>query len=484
MPKMNPDSEDNPGIEEPITPPIAPESAALSPAPPPREPPVPFYQAPDWISFGLTAGAALLIYLITLAPEVTLEFSGILTTGGNYAGVPHPPGFPIWTIYAWLFTKLLPFSNIAWRVAFSSAVAGALACGLVALMVSRGGGLILDATTGIKRLKDPQHERWLRVVCGVTTGIGLALDRSVWSQAVIAETWMLALLLFAAMLCLLLRWSYEPDRMRYFYSAVLLYGLNLSDQQGMSEATLGLALLVTLLDPQLGRDLFASITFVLVAVVSLQEVTMRPENFHALFALSAFWQVCALCGLLTLIITSVLVIKTRRLFTRWAATLACGGLLVLGLCPYLFLPIASMTNPPVNWAYPRTFEGFVHLVSRGQYEPMSPVTDLGRYAQQMLWYAKITWENLGWIYLVVAVIPFFFLRKMRGKTQRWLLGLCGLYLCLSLFQIAMLNPAPESAIWSWIRVFFSPAEFVLALLAGYGLVLIGTKLASARLPGR
>src|SRR5690349_9806439 len=202
--------------------------ASIEHAAPTEVPPPPvsgerirFYQPVDWLSFGVTALAALVIYLITLAPDVTLRFSGILATGANYAGVPHPPGFPVWTIYAWLFTKLLPFSNIAWRVAVSSAVAGAVGCGLVALMVSRGGALVLESTGGIKRFQEPK-ERWLRGVCGVAAGMGLALDQSVWSQAVIVESWTLALLFLAAVLCLLLRWTHEPNKMLYCYGAVFL----------------------------------------------------------------------------------------------------------------------------------------------------------------------------------------------------------------------------------------------------------------------
>ena len=85
----------------------------------------------DGLSFAITSLLAFSVYLLTLAPDVTLEFSGLMSTGAMYAGVPHPPGYPVWTLYSWCFTKLLPFSNIAWRVAVGSAVASALACGLV-----------------------------------------------------------------------------------------------------------------------------------------------------------------------------------------------------------------------------------------------------------------------------------------------------------------------------------------------------------------
>src|SRR5438309_9695195 len=102
------------------------------------------FHAVDWLTFCITGFIMFAAYLFTLAPEVTRGFSGIFSTGAMYAGVPHPPGYPVWTIYAWLFTELLPVSNIAWRVAVSSAVAGALTCGLVAVMVSRGGALIVE----------------------------------------------------------------------------------------------------------------------------------------------------------------------------------------------------------------------------------------------------------------------------------------------------------------------------------------------------
>ena len=77
-------------------------------------------------------------YYLTMAPELTLEDSGELATGSYYAAIPHPPGYPVWTIYTWLWTVLLPFKNVAWRVAVGEATGGALAAGLLGLLVSRG----------------------------------------------------------------------------------------------------------------------------------------------------------------------------------------------------------------------------------------------------------------------------------------------------------------------------------------------------------
>lgn len=156
---------------------------------------------------------ALAVYLCTLAPEVTLDMSGMFSVGTMYAGVPHPPGFPVWVIYAWGFTQLLPFSNIAWRVAVSSALAGALTCGLIALMVSRGGALVLGGFRGFKQFA-PSEENRLRIVCGAVAGLGFGLDRSFWGVAVIVHTWPLAEFMFSLALALLMKWFYASERRR------------------------------------------------------------------------------------------------------------------------------------------------------------------------------------------------------------------------------------------------------------------------------
>src|SRR5262245_40685851 len=119
---------------------------AKAPAPLPAvRPPVPaLFRRIDWFTFAITTLVVFVGYWWTLAPDLTLEDSGELAVGSMYAGVPHPPGYPVWTIYTWLFTVLLPISNIAYRVAVSSAVAGALSCGLIALMVSRGSSMMLE----------------------------------------------------------------------------------------------------------------------------------------------------------------------------------------------------------------------------------------------------------------------------------------------------------------------------------------------------
>ena len=112
-----------------------PPPAAATPAPAAPVRVAPLFRRIDWLTLLVTAVVMYIGYVLTLAPELTLQDSGELAVGSYYAGVPHPPGYPVWTIYTWLWTVLLPFGNIAWRVAMGEAAAGALAAGFLALIV-------------------------------------------------------------------------------------------------------------------------------------------------------------------------------------------------------------------------------------------------------------------------------------------------------------------------------------------------------------
>jgi hypothetical protein len=127
----------------------------------------PLYRPIDWITFGITTTLAFMGYFLTLAPDLTLEDSGELAVGSFYAGVPHPPGYPMWTLYTWLFTVLIPVSNIAFRVALGSAVAASLSCGLLGLLVSRGSSMIIESIADLKNL-ERRSENAICMVSGLS----------------------------------------------------------------------------------------------------------------------------------------------------------------------------------------------------------------------------------------------------------------------------------------------------------------------------
>ena len=70
--------------------------------------------------------APLVVYIITLAREITFVDSGELSAVAAGLGIAHPPGYPLFTLLGRLFT-LLPFGTVAFRVGLLSAFTTALA---------------------------------------------------------------------------------------------------------------------------------------------------------------------------------------------------------------------------------------------------------------------------------------------------------------------------------------------------------------------
>src|SRR5215212_1520501 len=95
----------------------------------------PFGSQAEVLCAGAVFLVALVVYSWTLAPAVTLTDSGELIVAAYGLGVAHPPGFPLWIMFAHL-ASLVPIGNVAVRINFSSAVFAALACAMFALVVA------------------------------------------------------------------------------------------------------------------------------------------------------------------------------------------------------------------------------------------------------------------------------------------------------------------------------------------------------------
>jgi hypothetical protein len=429
------------------------------------------FQQTDWLSFGVTTLLVLTVYFFTLAPDVGLDNSGVWSTAAAYGGVSSPPGYPLWTLWAWPFTKLLPFSNIACRVAVSSAVAGALVCGVIALMVSRLGAAILEQTPGNRRLK-PKEEKWLLGICGYVAGMVFGLNGAFWPEAVKVAVWPLSILLLSLVLCLLTAWGFQPGKRRFLYAAAFVYGLLLTNSQIELASAPAIPFLVLTVDRKISRDMFlvAGLLF-LTDWYGYGPIGYEFFNHYDSGQMSIF----VLSGVISLLMAAGLVISTRRAFTEWKAIAVCAVLFLLGLLLYFYLPVASMTTPPVNWAYPRTVEGFFHSLGRGQYENACLSNLDWRFLGQAGLYGWITGREFGWLYLPLCLVPFCFLRRIATGCQ-WLLATPAAYVCLAFLMLAVLNPYPDRQTFDLIEPYFSASYVVLAIWLGCGLVLVGTEM--------
>ena len=431
-----------------------------------------FFQRTDWLSFWITAVVVWLVYLFTLAPDVTLENSGLFSTGAAYTGVPDCPGLPVWTIYSWLFIKLIPFSNIAWRVTIGSAVAAALACGMVALMVSRGGKMLFENTPAFASRR-PAEQNLLRVVCGYVAGMALGLSGPIWQEAVVVDYWSLSVLLFTLVLCLLMRWTGVPERRRFLYGAFLVFGLLLTSSQELIVEAPALLLWVMLCDKKLGRDLFLA-AGILAVIGWLVDTYGRYQWFDSYISRNMpLW-----IAFLPVVVAAVIAIfVTRQIGSEWLAATFCVVFLLLGLAWYFYLPIASMTNPPMNWAYPRTVEGFFHNITRGQYEQLNPTHEMGRFIMQLWMLAKQTGREFGWFYFLFTVLPFCLLHRTGRGVRSWMLGLTAVFGCVGPVMVAALNPSADRQTMELMLPYFSAMYVVLSVWTGMGLMVFGNMVA-------
>ena len=331
----------------------------------------PLFRKIDWLALIIAFAAVWTVYFLTLAPEQTLEDSGELCTGSFYAGIPHPPGYPFWAIYSWLWTKLLVVGNVAWRVEVGEATAAALACGLVAFMVSRGSSMLMER---IEELRDITG-KWEGAICmvsGIVAGLLLGFGGVMWSESVAINRispfgvpWMMMVLV-----CLL-RWIYAPHQRRYLYVAMFFFGICATIHQTLLVAAMGIEAAIIATQPRLGRDVLLGNSIIYVSLLYAYAHQMVPSLLEALgnhIVAGLFHGI----GIASIIGCIVLTIKTKKLLTEWWPCIVMLVLYALGISFYFYEAIAGMTDPPMQWGYPRTVEGFFHALSRGQYGNANP----------------------------------------------------------------------------------------------------------------
>lgn len=277
------------------------------------------------------------LYLITLAPTVTLVDSGELILAAETLGVAHPPGFPLYVLLTHLAT-FLPFGNVAIRIHLASALFAALASTVMTLLSIEA--LLIKLTR--KTEKNPQTKSKINnnkttksqseskivniyselnilliIAPAVITGLIFAFSRTLWAYATIAEVYTLNSLLIVTIFWLMLGWRrgfLEVSRAdqskvnnQKLYLAAFVFGLAL----GVHHVTVGLMLpaLAVLVFSTEGIDFFKSKRFLYAALIS--------------FA---------------------------------------------GLSIYIYLPLAASQSPLMNWGDPRTLERFWWHISGKQYQ--------------------------------------------------------------------------------------------------------------------
>jgi tetratricopeptide (TPR) repeat protein len=574
-----------------------------------------YFTRTDWLAFLITVAVSFGVYLYTLAPNVTLEDSGEFLTAGYSWGVPHPPGYPIWTISINLFERLIPYGNAAWRGNLMSAFYGALAAGIWALIACKlasrmwtaenqqeisidgSRNSLEDALNGlVARLRhwliqsievwkeSPEIQSRLSLTAGVVAGLVFAFIDTVWTQAVITEVYTLNSFFFTFLCLLVMRWFDEPERWRWPALIALFFGLGITNHHTLLVTAPAFTFAMFHIDRTLYRDtamigaigcaIFAwqaRLWFMWIGAIGflLHYLWLMAEEpdartlrslFTFLFALLVgtlivtglcIWNgetasltawiyadlvllvicvfmlsyfvthhllsgainiaqalpflmgtACLLGGGGWWFCESQLAARSSNPASAMALTILgfflfllgygvasrsaarnqsphiagryvlCGLMLFLGASVYLYMPLSSATNPPMNWGYTQTVEGFRHHILREQYEPLrtgrSPSVLMEQYAQ----FFNDLRENFTLPLTFLAALPLFFVLVFREREKNYLVFTILCFFFTGLLLVYLLNPKFDEQSRFVNRVFYSLAHCSYALWIGLGAALL------------
>jgi hypothetical protein len=180
-----------------------------------------------------------------------------------------------------------------------------------------------------------------RIVAALAGALALGLGTTFWSQAVIAEVYTLNALFVALVIIALLLWR-DTRRDRYLLLAAFGVGLAMTNHM-----TSGLLL---------------PAGFLFVAVVS----------WHKLL--------------------------------EWKLVLKGAGLFLLGLAPYLYLPIRSLYGAPMVANKPDNLERFLYVVSGGNLREQFFAFGVDELPDRLLLYAHHLLENFNWGLVVLGAM--------------------------------------------------------------------------------
>ena len=311
----------------------------------------PVFVRADWLVALVAALISGAVYFYTAQPNVGLLDSGEFIVAAQHFGVPHPTGYPLWTLLAWLF-QLLPLGNAAWEINLFSGFCGALAVGATTLLASSMLRWMMP-WWGEGKAGAPLS----RALIALSFGLLFAFSFSFWTQAVIAEVYTLHGLLVALFVISLYWWVRRPSRDLPILASFFTFSLCMSNHH----LTLALAPLPLLVPLLIRRSVFWEVlvaSLVSAALVYLGFAWLSNDQTTWSTAMRFFY-----FAMLALIV--LLVLRWRR--TDLRIVLLVPLAVILGLLPYAYMPIASSTNPPMNWGYTSTPEGFFYSINRTQY---------------------------------------------------------------------------------------------------------------------
>ncbi|MEW6685452.1 MAG: DUF2723 domain-containing protein [Candidatus Edwardsbacteria bacterium] len=388
-----------------------------------------------WLIALLVFLAVFIVYTRTMAPTTPFWDCGEMVTVSYILGIPHPPGYPLYTCLGRVISLLPLAKAIVVRVTLLTITTNALAmAGLYLIFVKITSGWLGKPKTFLESLalhlsgvsasllyafcctqwfKGVEPDVFPTAIPNIVFVLLLAL---LWKEhrkenlgsrilvlicfwfALTTGMHLLGLLVAPAIFIFLLLTDWRPRNFVYIVGFFFLFVL--AEGGGLSLIPLGVvtAFLVFVL-LLLGKDHLPTIFFLLIFSLFLF-ATGRPE----------LTPVVLLEIILFFLLSNQatpLVNKQRSILLDWRVVASC--LLLLGLTIHFFLVVRAHQRPAINETNPSSTASFLECLERKQYEPFEsfkfPPTrraDLGyqfgfMYARYFFWqWAPPGISDAGW----------------------------------------------------------------------------------------
>lgn len=413
--------------------------------------------------FGLGAGLfSLIVYFLTKAPTLSFWDCGEFIACSKILGVPHPPGYPLYTLIG-RFAILMPLPfNDAVKVNLVSVVSSAFTVFVAYWLIIR---LVIGFDKQLTSI-------WQKLALGVGGFVGslvMGFSSTIWDNAIEAECYGLAMMLMLIIGYLLLLWSNEIGKPG---AGKLMVGISY-----LAFLSVGIHLTTFLVIP------------VFIAYIVIKDKKMLMDwrfwlTWIVLMMITAQMDIFLYGTAILFIILLLYVVFSRNLqyMTKLAFWIVLAA--IMGYSTHLYLPIRADEKPAINENNPDNWERFRSLLERKQYGQESMVTRMfdrratwahqfGGYPHMGFWGFFKDQYSLPWaafIYFAIGIWGIYEAIRRNKINGLWLLTL---FIVSTLGLILYLNfsDGTRGAILE-VRdrdYFYTPGFLFFAILFGVGL---------------
>lgn len=293
----------------------------------------------------LPALFALVVYVLTGSRSIGYWDAAELATSGAVLGIAHPTGYPLFTMMSRLFgillTGLSVFHNLNLMVALWTALAVFLFHRLFLLLLTDARTRTLFRFSGAVEPPPPAVAGRRENLAAGAAALTLAFSRVFWSEGVMLEVYSLHLVFFAGATLLFLRALAEPGNGRWWLLFAYVLGLSFSHHMMM--------------------------------------VLLAPAFLFLYFAVSGFGR------------------------AAWLRIARAVPVFLLGLTPYLYLPVRAASAPLANWGDPSSLSSFWAHVSAAQYR-FKMFSSWSIASERFLVFARELPGEFAWVALPFAAL--------------------------------------------------------------------------------